>query len=293
MPYAVLLKRSFGLMLKPGLWLLALLMALDAVWQFALSTAFIYSSLITLLRDVAGEQLPPWLTSASLFGLCLGAGVLCLLISIWGEAALLTSLNTNNRASQSLRSGWPRCGALLIVRLVVALPTFLLSAGVAVSLTASIRALLQHDLNLEQFSLAVFGTSALLSVIGTAVIILAQCVAVGAERAAVLEKHSAGEALQLGWRLLWHQLGDFVVIGVLLLLISMLISAVLSCAGGVLLSGWFTNLAANGASAVNLAALFSLLVVGWLVMAFGYLFTTGVWTFAYQHWRIEQFSPRN
>ncbi len=293
MLYTVLLKRSFGLMLKPGLWLLAWLMALDAVWQFALSTAFIYSNVIALLRDAADEQLPPWLTSITPLGLCLGTGVICLLISTWGEAALLTSILTNSHIGQSFRTVGQRYGALLIVRLVVALPAFLLSVSAAISLTTSLRALLQHGLNLEQFSVTVFGVSALLAIVGTAIVIVAQCVAVGAERAAVLEQRNAWTALKLGWRLVWHHLGDFVVIGFLLLLISMLGSAVLSCAGGLLLSSWFTNLESTGILAIHPVAWLGLIITGWLAMAGGYLFTTGVWTFAYQQWRSEQLSTRN
>ncbi len=288
MPYTALLRRSASLVLKPGLWLLALLMALDAAWQFALNTAFIYGGLVVLLRDVAGEQLPSWLTGATMFGACFGAGLACLLISTWGEAALLSSIDGNRRLGPSIRLGWPRYGALLIVRIVVSLPAFALSGVAAASLVVSFRAMLQRGLNVEEFSLAVVSVSALLSLIGTAIVIVAQCVAVGAERAAVLDRLKVWASLKLGWQLLWRQLGDFVVIGVLLLLVSMAMSAVLSCGGSVVLGEWLNTLLREGTfSAISPAAWLELIVSAWIVLAFGYLFTTGVWTFAYQHWRGE------
>ncbi len=286
MPYTALLRRSASLVLRPGLWLLALLMALDAGWQFALNTAFIYGGLVVLLRDVAGEQLPSWLTGATMFGVCFGAGLVCLLISVWGEAVLLSSIDGNRSLGPSIRSGWPRYGALLIVRIVVSLPAFALSGISAGSLVAFFRAMLQHGLNMAEFSLAILSVSALLSLIGTAIVIVAQCVAVGAERAAVLDRLNAWASLKLGWQLVWRQLGDFVVIGVLLLLVSLAMTAVLSCGGSVVLGGWLSTLLRDGTfSAISPAAWLGLIVSAWLVLALGYLFTTGVWTFAYQHWR--------
>jgi hypothetical protein len=130
--------------------------------------------------------------------------------------------------------------------------------------------------------------------IGTAVVILAQCVAVGAERAAVLERLNAGAALKLGWHLLWRQLGDFVVIGVLLLLVSMALSAGLSCVGSILLGGWLNAaLRDSQLQALSPITWLSTGLIVWLIMAFGYLFTTGVWTFAYQQWRSVPLSAKN
>ena len=288
MPYLDLLKRSLRLTLRPGLWPPALLMALDVVWQFSLNTAFIYGGMIVLLREVAGDQLPPWLTGTAMFGLCFGVGLTGLVVSTFGEAVLLPAINENSQISNAIRSGWPRYGALLIVRLIMSLPALILSGIAAAGLMTSFTAILQRRLSVEQLSLALLGAATFISLIGTAVIILAQGVAVGAERAAVLERLNAVAALRLGWHLLWRKLSDYVVIGVLLLFVSLIISALLSCAGGVLLGGWFNALLRDGTlTAIDPAGWVSLLSVGWLVVALGYLLTTGVWTFAYQQWRNE------
>lgn len=292
MPYTALLKYSFSLVLRPGLWLLAVLMALDVVWQFALNTAFVYSGFVAVARDIAGDQMPARLTGTAVLGLCFGAGVIGLLISTFGEAVLLISIGEHSRLSQRLRSGGQRYGALLIVRVILSLPILALSGLAAAGLVATFKTLLQRGPNMEAFGLTAFAVSTLLSLLGAALVIIVQCVAVGAERAAVLERLSARGAIQLGWQLLRRKFGDFVVIGVLLLLVSLIVSAGVSCVIGALLSVSVPFFSAAMRDSlwltVSPAVWLSAIVLFWVAMAFGYLFTTGVWTLAYRHWRDEQ-----
>src|SRR5512135_1486874 len=78
-------------------------------------------------------------------------------------------------------------------------------------------------------------------VIGFLVSLLTSALSVGAERAIVIEKMSVGKALGLSWQLFATQLGDFIMIGLILLGLSFLIVILFACVGQPLLGLMFST----------------------------------------------------
>ena len=128
---------------------------------------------------------------------------------------------------------------LLVVRMLLILPN-LLVAILAVALVWG--QVSRIDLTSPTNPLSgLFGGFFGIMLIAFLVNLLTSALSVGAERAIVIEKMPIGKALGLSWQLLATQLGDFIMIGLIFLGLSILVGVLFSCVGQPLLALMFST----------------------------------------------------
>jgi hypothetical protein len=120
--------------------------------------------------------------------------------------------------------------------------------------------------------------------------LLTSALSVGAERAIVIEKLSIGQALGLSGKLLATQLGDFIIIGLIFLGLSLLVGIFFSCVGqpllGLMFSGASPAAMLGGSLLTNPIVVLSI-SVGLIGNMLATILGTSVWTLAYRQWRAD------
>lgn len=185
---------------------------------------------------------------------------------------------------------------LLAVRFLLALPLIIIGAAAAGSALAAFSGVFsQPESNVPSFDFSNLG--ALLGLAGLAIIVslLVGGVGVGAERAVVIEQQPIFKSLGLGASLFIKQIGDFVIIGVLFIVVAIAVGLLFACVlipvtmigatSGSLQSGSVTE-----PQTMGLAAVWTLLV-GLIVGALAAIFNSSVWTLAYRQWRPQAIKP--
>ncbi|HSD85396.1 MAG TPA: hypothetical protein VLG46_16150 [Anaerolineae bacterium] len=111
--------------------------------------------------------------------------------------------------------------------------------------------------------------------------LLCSSIAIGAERAVILEGRSIGAALFRGWRLLWTYLGDFWGISIRLFLIALGIGLASGCVIGI-----FGVIATTGGSPGLTTTVSSLAIT--VLSVFFVPFTAATWTLAFREWQVQE-----
>jgi hypothetical protein len=284
-----LFTNSFGKMLHPVLWLYGLVVALGSS---SLGVLLLFNT--QLLRNLV-TQTPQALraTLASLAGIIIVVGVIGFVFATFGEAALIHLVNRlelRERATVGAGlDGGERIFQLLAVRVILILPNLLVVAlSIALIQSQISRGDLVSGANLLAGLSAGFCG---ILVIGLLVSLLTSALSVGAERAIVIEKMSIGKALGLSWQLFAAQLGDFLIIGLIFLGLSVLLGVLFSCVGqpliGLLLRTASPAALTGGSLLTNPIAVLSV-GIGLIENVLATILVTSVWTLAYRQWRADR-----
>jgi len=276
-----LFTNSLGKMLHPVLWVYGLLIALASSGVAAL---LINSLLLANPATLTAQTLRTSLTPVLVLFVILSA--IGFVFSTFGDAAVIYLVNKLEQReritlSMGLDAG-EKIFQLLVVRVILALPNIV---AVIAALWLIFAPLLSRNQALPSNLLSsmfagLCGAILLVTLINLAI----SAITVGAERAIVLEKMSIGGALAQGWMLLFTQLGDFLIIGLIFLGLSFALGLIFACAiQPVLALIVGSSLRSGGAAVSSFLAL--MLVGGLIVSALASILTTSVWTLAYRQWR--------
>jgi hypothetical protein len=285
-----LFTNSFGKLLHPVLWAYSLVIVLGSS---NLGIFFVLNG--QTLNNLGRASTPQALltTLTPLFGVLIVLGVIGFVFATFGDAALIHLINKlemRERITVGMGlDGGEKIFQLLVVRVLLFLPNLL----VMVLAFAVMWGQLSHiDLLSSGNPLSgLFGNMCGLGAITFLVSLLTSALSVGAERAIVIEKLSIGKALGLSGQLLATQIGDFIVISLIFLGLSILIGMLFACVGQPLLGLMFRTASPtafmSGGLFTNPIMLlsFSIAVIGnMLAMILG----TSVWTLAYREWRSDR-----
>ena len=292
-----LFTNSFGKMLHPVLWVYGLVVVLGSS---NLGVFFLFND--QTLRNLSQAATPQAiLTSLTpLFAILIILGVIGFVFATFGGAALIHLINQlemRERVTMGMGlDGGEKILQLLVVRMLLILPN-LLVAILAVALVWG--QVSRIDLTSPTNPLSgLFGGFFGIMLIAFLVNLLTSALSVGAERAIVIEKMPIGKALGLSWQLLATQLGDFIMIGLIFLGLSILVGVLFSCVGQPLLALMFSTASpaamVSGSLLTNPIVLLSI-AVGLIGNMLAMILGTSVWTLAYRQWRSDRLPapPRN
>lgn len=298
MNYWGLFRESFSKLLHPTLWVFGLMAVLGGGFNTRIdfSATRPLTDLPPGVRELLGDRLQSNAPAIIAAGILIS--VMLLLFSVMGQAALLSLINRlENGERVSVGLGVDDAGKrflhLLAVRFLLALPLIIIGAAAAGSVLAAFSGVFdQPESNVPPSSFSNLG--ALLGLAGLALIVslLAGGVSIGAERAVVIEQQSIFKSLSLGASLFIKQIGDFIIIGLLFIVVGIAIGLLFACVLiPVTMIGATTSSLQPGSLAdpqtTNLAAVWTLLV-GLVVGALAAIFNSSVWTLAYRQWRAPQ-----
>jgi hypothetical protein len=288
---------SFGKMLHPVLWVYSLVIVFSGV---APALVFLISN--PLLRNTAQATTPQAMLSSltPLFVVAILLGLIGAVFAIFGDAALIHLINKlemRERISVGMGlDGGEKIFQLIVVRLILFLPNLLVLVLAFALLWGQISSinLLERGNPLS----GLFGSTCGLIVISFVVNLITSALLVGAERALVIEKMSLGKALGLSGQLLATQIGDFIMIGLIFVGLSIVIGILFSCVGQPLLGLMFSTANPSAMLSGNLLTnpiLLLTLSVNLLVGMLATILGTSVWTLAYRDWRADRLpaAPRN
>lgn len=285
-----LFTNSLGKMLHPLLWVYGLLVVLGSS---NLGVLFLFND--QTLRNLSRAATPQAVLASltPLIGIFVVVSVIGFVFATFGLAALIHLINKlelRERVTLGMGlDGGEKIFQLLIVRVILILPN-LLMVVLAVALMSG--QLSRVDLTSRANPLSgLAGGFCGFTLIAVVVSLLTSAISVGAERAIVIEKLSIGKALGLGWQLVFTQLGDFIIIGLIFLGLSILIGILFACVGqpllGLMLGTASRAALTRGGLLTNPVMLLSIGVslIGNLLAT---ILGTSVWTLAYQQWRADR-----
>jgi hypothetical protein len=292
-----LFTNSFGKLLHPVLWVYSLVIVLGTS---NLGVFFLFNE--QMLRNL-GQAATPQAMLASLtplFGVLVVLGVIGFVFATFGNAALIHLINKlemRERITIGMGlDGGEKILQLLVVRVLLILPNILVLVLALVVMWGQL-----SSINLMSRGNALsglFGGICGLGAIAFLVNLITSALSVGAERAVVIEKLSIGKALGLSGQLLATQIGDFIVIGLIFLGLSILIGILFACVGQPLLGLMFSTASPTAMRSGNLLTN-PIILLTVSVNAIGSMLATilgtSVWTLAYREWRADQLPalPRN
>ena len=301
MNYWGLFRESFGKLLHPTLWVFGLMAALGggSSSRFDFRATRPLADLPQGLRELLGDRLQSNAPAIILAGIIIS--VVLLLFSTFGQAALLTLINRlENGERVSVGMGVDDAGKrflhLLAVRFLLYLPLILIGVAAAGSLLAAFSGLFnQAESSTPSFDFGNLG--ALLGLAGLAFIVslIVGGIGVGAERAVVIEQQPIFRSLSLGASLFIRQIGDFIIIGLLFIVVLIAVGLLFACVLiPVTLMGATTGALRPGSLAApqttGLVVIWTL-VTGLLIGALAAIFNASVWTLAYRQWRPQVVKP--
>ncbi len=301
MNYWGLFRESFGKLLHPTLWVFGLMAALSGGGssRFEFKASRPLADLPAGLRDLLGDRLQSDAPAIIAVGLIIS--LVLLLLSTFGQTALLNLINRlENGERISVGQGVDEAGKrffhLLVVRLLLALPLIIIGVAAAGSLLSAFSGVFaQSEPSRSSLSLGNFSTmfGQMFGLLGLTLLVslLVGGIGIGAERAVVIEEQGVFKSLGLGASLFIRQIGDFVVIGVLYIVVLIAVGLLFACVllpvtfmgatTGSLLSSDFASPQTGGLVAVWT------LVTGLLIGALSMIFNASVWTLAYRQWRPQ------
>jgi hypothetical protein len=188
--------------------------------------------------------------------------------------------------STGMDAGFHWIGRLFVINLILAIPIWI----VARFYTRSWEAVLGWSISQIYQWIVTFGISATFILL---VSILCNAIGIGAERAVVLRQHSVSKALKQGGRLLWTRLGDYVVIGLLLVVVGTGIALLFGC--GMLVTGYVFGPVDSirsldyflGSWTVSSVIRTILWLAASIVIT---VFESTVWTLAFREWQAQEHS---
>lgn len=290
-----LFRESFGKLLHPVLWAFGLLAALSGGFDYRLNLngARPFTDLPPGARALLGD----WLAANTPAVIAAGVmiSVVLLIFGTFGQAALISLINRSENGERlslglGIDDGGRRFLHLLAVKFLLALPLLIIGALVAGSVLAAFSGLFAQSEAEQLFS---FGDmNRLLGLAGLALVlsVLIGGAGVGAERAVVIEEQPIFASIGLGFKLLFTHLVDFIIIGVLFIVVAVALGLIFACALIPLMltsASFGTGLSGElslQADITGPTAIFALLV-GLIFGTLGTIFNTSVWTLAYRQWR--------
>ncbi len=301
MNYWSLFRESFGKLLHPTLWVFGLMAALGggSSSRFDFRATRPLADLPPGLRELLGDRLQSNAPAIILAGIIIS--IVLLLFSTFGQTALLILINRlENGERISVGQGVDDAGKrflhLLAVRFLLALPLILIGVAAAGSVLAAFSGVFsQAGSSTPSFDFRNLGS--FFGLIGVALIVglLVGGIGVGAERAVVIEQQPIFNALGTGASLFIRQIGDFIIIGLLYLVVFIAVGLLFAC---VLLPVTFMGATTGSLRSGSLAApqttgLVAIwtLVTGLLIGALTAVFNASVWTLAYRQWRPQVVKP--
>jgi hypothetical protein len=122
-----------------------------------------------------------------------------------------------------------------------------------------------------------------------AVTLVTNGIGIGAERSVVLESRSILVALKCGVQLLIKRMGDFLVVGLVLLGLGLIISAIFLAITGPLVEA-LASLLGEGSLPLYFTSPVGLLftVANFLICAVFTVFVSTVWTLAFREWQSQE-----
>ncbi len=288
---------------KRSLWFFGLLAALGGggfnfIWRIGetQSTTALPLGSRALLQSVLSPLDPLRLI---LVGVLLGGAMF--MLHTLAQGALIRMVGLLQRHQQvtiidGLHAGWQYFLPLLAVRFLLALPLVLAGTLAAHSIVPALASLFTEPTGER---LLTFGQANQLAGLGSPIVALSLLIAaidIGAERAVVLDDKPIGQALIQGVNVLWHNLSEYIAIGLSFLALGV----VVGLAFGLLLAPVFfvdtiillsRGIDQSNAFTFTPNALGPLVFVG-LVLAFIFgtltsVFTSSVWTIAYGEWQSK------
>lgn len=296
MNYWGLFRESFGKLLHPTLWVFGLMTALSGGTnsRFEFKASRPLADLPPGLRELLGERLQSNAPAIIAAGLIIS--LVLLLFSTFGQAALLNLINRlENGERISVGQGVDEAGKrflhLLAVRLLLALPLMIIGAAAAGSVLAAFSGFFSQSSDNLTFDFSNLGSFVGLIGLAFFVSMLVGGIGVGAERAVVIEQQPIFKSLGTGAGLFIKQIGDFIIIGVLFIVVMIAIGLLFAC---VLIPVTFMgattgSLRPDSFSSPQTGGLVALwtLITGLLIGALASIFNASVWTMAYRQWRPQ------
>jgi hypothetical protein len=297
-----LFKRSWSLFWRnPTLWLFGLLAALGGAANFNFRVGD--TRPLTALPVGAREMLQQILQSVNVNSLiAIGAviGIMTFLIATFARAALYKLISTIEDAQPvSVSAGFRAAGdkllPLLAVRVILALPTLILSAIAAGSFLSVFSDILAgHGSTNTVLDFTSLGTLAGLGAAIFIVGLLLGAISISAERAVVLDDLPILSAIIRGWQYIWSQFADYFTIGLIFFLLSLGIGLLFVCALAPFLLAGLGSVLGNLQPGVNIFA-FNLIgptalaaaIIGLILGTFISVFEASVWTLAYRVWHAS------
>lgn len=260
-------------------------------WQMMVRNSALW--IVALIVLAVGAIVSLVLSSGDLIVVILNA-LISLVISAFLTGALISMVNAiadgkPQTVNDGLQAGGQKIVPLIALRFLLALPlwiiAFVLSGSLAVALISAAR-------NTDGFG----STSSLLSgglagavglgVAITLVGIALAAIGVGAERAIVLEDAPVVEAFKRGWNLLTVHLGDFIVIGLLMIVIGLAVGILIGCAVSVVaVPAAISQLGPNGSVTGFGTTVIVTTLLGVVIGVITQVLFSAVWTLAYRQWQ--------
>jgi hypothetical protein len=284
-----LFSNSFGKLLHPVLWVYGLVVVLGSS---APAVVLLFNN--SLVNALVSQQ-PQAVRSTliSMGSIMLILGVIGFVFATFGSAALMHLINKLEMREHITigmgLDGGEKIFQLLVVRVLLMLPNLLIVI-LAVALLWNQIAQIDPISRVNPLSDLMGGFCGIL-LIGLLVGLVTAALAVVAERAIVLEKMSIGQALGLSGQVLAAQLGDFIIIGLIFLGLSILIGILFSCVGQPLMGLMFSTAspaALRGGSLLSNPIMLLTISFGLIENLLTTIMVTSVWTLAYRQWRSER-----
>jgi hypothetical protein len=281
---------SFGKMLHPVLWVYSLIIVFSG-----LAPALVFLINNPLLRSAGQATTPQAMLSslAPLFGAAVVLGLIGAVFAIFGDAALIHLINKlemRERITLGMGlDGGEKIFQLIVVRVILFLPNLLVLLLAFALLWGQLSSI--NLLSRGNPLSGLFGGMCGLFAIVFLVNLITSALLVGAERALVIEKLSLGKALGLSGQLFATQIGDFILIGLIFVGLSIVIGILFSCVGQPLLGLMFSTADRSAMLSGNLLTnpiMLLTLSINLLVGMLATILGTSVWTLAYRDWRADR-----
>ncbi len=284
MHYTGLFKRSWSITWRyPSMALVVLIgTLLGMLLSFVLSPVFSPFSLVA---------------SGSAYLMSIVQGVVSLAITAFTTGALIRMVNSiEDGQTPSIRSGvqagLSRLVPLFFVTLLLQIPLWL----AALLQTRSLFGVFASN-NQSGFAnpRALLSTGVFYVIFNLFITLLIGAIGVGAERAIVLEKQSVFAALKTGWSLLWRRLKDFVAIGFIFVLLTILVLVIYALMSSTLIRATtFSPIVEFQNGIPGLGSTFLgpttavVFVITILFGLFAAVFVSSVWTLAFREWHAQE-----
>lgn len=256
-----------------------------ALWLVALIGTGISAAASLILY---GESVIPAFFNAAigLVAMSFSAGALITMINGIAEGQKPT-------LNDGVQSGLQNIIPLILLRLVLMVPIWIIAFILTGSLVQALSGAFGRPGGLQSATTNLTGATVGLSVVALLILAILSVavsgISVGAERALVLEKRPILDALKYGWNLLTTRLGDFLVIGGLMILVGIGIGLAFGCMVSALvvpmaITSVTTSSGGLASASFGVTAVVSTLGGAIIGVVTEVLFS-GVWTLAYRKWQ--------
>lgn len=193
--------------------------------------------------------------------------------------------------NDGIQAGIGRIAPLVVIRVLLMIPSWIVLFIATGSILAIFSTLGQPGgiqvTNIMALAGSIVGVAGLIVLVS----LVMGAIGIGADRAVVLENMGVIDALKRGWQLLTSYLADYIVIGIMILVVALAFSILFGCGLG-LLGGAAAGLALTaedlspgtavpgGLTVILIAAIIGLIVGVLLEVLF-----SGVWTLAFRKWQ--------